>query len=268
MPAHPRSTRKRAVPLLRAYRRKISKSLQLRGLSGTARVALRVALSRLRDLGPSRRRRRAFDSEFDRSLGIDTAGIVNLSELEIQDPAWIYGERYEASPVDQFRSLMQHVPVRPGKFTFIDLGAGKGRVLLLATAYPFAAILGVELSAELCDIARQNISRYPPARWFPGRMEVSCTNAASFRFPPVPSVVFAYNPFGPEVMQSVARGLQESLAADPRELYFVYLTPDHARIIDGVRGLERQATGPDWVIWRSPSQPPRAARSRRDDDSS
>ena len=44
------------------------------------------------------------------------------------------------------------------EFSFVDYGSGKGRVLMLAAAYPFRRILGVEFSESLDRVARDNIA--------------------------------------------------------------------------------------------------------------
>jgi len=52
---------------------------------------------------------------------------------------------------------MQAMPIDLSKFTFIDLGAGKGRALLMASDYLFQKIIGVEFMPELHH-ARRKIS--------------------------------------------------------------------------------------------------------------
>ena len=43
---------------------------------------------------------------------------------------------------------------------FLDLGAGKGRMLLAASRYPFRRVIGVELSDRLAAIARSNVAAF------------------------------------------------------------------------------------------------------------
>ena len=50
------------------------------------------------------------------------------------------------------------------RLTFVDYGAGKGRVLLLASEHPFAAVGGIEFAEELHDDAVMNIAQYPRSR--------------------------------------------------------------------------------------------------------
>ena len=77
-------------------------------------------------------------------------------------------------------------PVAPiDAYTFVDLGAGMGRAMLLAAAYPFRAVVGVELHPTLARIARRNLalwraagrSRAHPCAW-------SAAMPSSFRFLP------------------------------------------------------------------------------------
>ena len=42
------------------------------------------------------------------------------------------------------------------RFTFVDFGAGKGRVLMMACEYPFKQVIGVELSRKLHATASRN----------------------------------------------------------------------------------------------------------------
>ncbi len=41
--------------------------------------------------------------------------------------------------------MMAALPIEFNQFTFIDLGSGKGRTLLMASDFPFRKILGVEI---------------------------------------------------------------------------------------------------------------------------
>ena len=53
---------------------------------------------------------------------------------------------------------------RLSRLSFVDYGAGKGRVLLLASQHPFAAIGGIEFAEELHDDATMNIAQFPRSR--------------------------------------------------------------------------------------------------------
>ena len=108
--------------------------------------------------------RRRRDRAFDETLGVDTAGHLELSALGTIDAASKpYGTHYLPSPVALVRGLLRGLSIRHEDYVFVDLGSGKGRVLLLAAELPFKEIIGVEFSPELHAIALANIERVPAA---------------------------------------------------------------------------------------------------------
>jgi len=45
--------------------------------------------------------------------------------------------------------VLEKLSINHSEFTFIDFGSGKGRVLFLASEYPYKKIIGVELARML-----------------------------------------------------------------------------------------------------------------------
>jgi SAM-dependent methyltransferase len=104
--------------------------------------------------------RRRRDRIFDETQGVDTAGYIELTALRTIDvAAKPFGAHYLPSPVAFVRKLLRGLNIRYESYVFVDLGSGKGRVLLLAAELPFKEIIGVEFSPELHAIARSNIAR-------------------------------------------------------------------------------------------------------------
>jgi SAM-dependent methyltransferase len=117
------------------------------------------------------------------------------------------------------------------EFTFVDLGCGKGRALLVAAQLGFRQVIGVEFADELPEIAREN------ARIMGfGEITVIQGDAGEFRFPAGDLVVFLYNPFWIPVMRRVVENLRR---ADYGRLFVLYLTPKIPEILDEAAFLER-----------------------------
>ncbi len=177
---------------------------------------------------------------FDEQFGVDTSGLAY--ELPSGHAHDSYNNGYFAVAPSVFRSVMQTLPDRLGldyrRFSFVDLGSGKGRALLLAQDYPFREIIGVELSPELESVSRANISRYTGGRY---RVPVSSIqgDATEFEWPPVPLIIYLWNSFTGPVMEQVLRNLEASLAQLPRELYLVYIHPELESILEGLPWLNR-----------------------------
>ena len=98
------------------------------------------------ELGRSTLRRRQFESP--------------LRELAIQSPNAKWGLPYAPTRPAFFEQVVGSLPVRLNDYDFIDLGAGKGLALFLASKYPFKSITGVEYSKVLVNQATENISSY------------------------------------------------------------------------------------------------------------
>ena len=96
-------------------------------------------------------------SEFDRKHCADTEEIREIGSLGIESDNVMYAVRYQPSPGDLAETLLNGLEIDYSKFTFLDYGAGKGKVLLIAGMKPFKAVIGVEFSEELQQIATKNI---------------------------------------------------------------------------------------------------------------
>src|SRR5512144_325679 len=96
---------------------------------------------------------------FDRRHGVDTQTEIPMTALSCRNNAH---ERigYVPTPVKHFAFAMGLVPRPLDCWSFLDIGSGKGRAVLLAIGYPFRRVTGVELAPELHAIAQDNLRRY------------------------------------------------------------------------------------------------------------
>ena len=164
------------------------------------------------------------DSSFDRQFGTDTGGRVPTTELDIEDSAARDAAvLYLPSPARVTRWALQTLALDYRSHTFVDLGCGKGRVLLVASEFPFSRIIGVELSPRLAEIARENVRRYTPTTRKCWTVDVHQVDAARFSFPPTDLLIHLYHPFEPPVLKEVLSQLERSLAAHPRRVTVAYL---------------------------------------------
>lgn len=157
------------------------------------------------------------DREFDASYGVDTGGYTYLRSLKISSPNRQNGHSHIAADPEEFAAAIAALDVDLSRFTFIDLGSGKGRALMLASEYPFECIIGVEFAESLVEIARRNIKD--------SRIETLYADVTEYELPPVPTILFLYNPFGEAIMDVVAQRTAASLVKSPRELLVLYLNP-------------------------------------------
>jgi SAM-dependent methyltransferase len=174
-----------------------------------------------RNLMPSGRRA---GQRFDAVHGVTTEALIFLGELDPENvgPGIEFATHYEATPVHDAQRLLDASPLVPERSTFVDVGSGMGRVVLLASQRPFRQIVGVEISPALHEIARENRARFQAADVRCKDVRLVRADAASFTFPRGDLVVYLYNPFRSEVFEPMLDAL---LSVSGRELVLLYHTP-------------------------------------------
>ena len=172
--------------------------------------------------------------KWDRRHGVDTAGSIQLGALDVVGPHRAKGNEAVCTSPRTFDFIMKSLPCDLKKHTFIDIGSGKSRTLLLASRYPFAEIIGVEFARELVGIARINIERFRNPSQKCRALSVVEADAAAYDFPDTPLVVYFYNPFSKDVFDIVLKNLASSLERHKRDCFIVYGSSSH-RAIDWAR---------------------------------
>jgi SAM-dependent methyltransferase len=190
----------------------------------------------LRDLTPARRRLRYGDLDYDWEHGVSTTWAHPALRTRVREV--LAGRQYMPTEPYLFRSFLAELPIACDRFTFLDLGCGKGRALLLASEWPFRRIVGVELLPELYRIAQENVARFQQGAERQ-RFELHCGDARRFAFPSGPLVIFLFDPFPETVLADVLANLRHSLAAEPREVHIVYENPISEHVLSGESWLQR-----------------------------
>src|ERR1700686_4994716 len=155
-----------------AFARQWRESVRYFGLPRHLRESAGAAWRAILELLPSRRKARFGDLDYDWEHSVDTTR-SNVS-LRTQFLTGLTGRPYFATEPWLFEQIMQAIPANFSRFTFIDLGAGKGRALLMASSYPFQKIVGVEFMPDLYRATQENITRYSNDRQQCRRVEAFC----------------------------------------------------------------------------------------------
>jgi SAM-dependent methyltransferase len=199
-----------------------------------AREGRLVATSRLvaamwdfaRDSTPARLRQRYGDADYDWEHHVDTtSGAVSWRDRLLGAFHSPYQPTEPALFHEMLDALRQQARLHFRDFTFIDLGSGKGRTLLLASDYPFRRIVGVELLPALHQIAQENLQKYGSESQKCFALESICADATAFSFPAEPTVLYLFNPFPESGLQHTLANLEQSLRQNPRPVYVLYHNP-------------------------------------------
>ena len=220
------------------------------GLVRTARAeGWRAALERLGEvlawrLSPARRafvrrleHERRLAREFDTRFGVDTSGEPALTEVGVPAHLARRGHGlYRGIWADLFHAVLGGLSLPVGRLTFVDYGSGKGKALLLAAAYPFRRIVGVEYAPGLHAVSQRNLAlfRAPQQRCF--ALGAERADALEWEPPCEPLLCFFFNPFTDEVMERVLERLSDSWRRVPRDIYLLYVnirdTHEQARVFE------------------------------------
>jgi len=193
------------------------------------------------------RRSRADVDDFDARHGTDTGGFEHIWQFNIQSENARFGTHYRATSERDLVQALTALPEDLRTFTFVDVGCGKGKTLMVAARLGFRSVVGVEFAPELAAIAAANIAKVGI-----GNARVVEGDAAAFTFPDDSLVVYFYNPFSREVMRQVIANLERSPTP---VVYVVYKNPTYADSVLDASGFLTRLGGlqkaSNIQIWRS-----------------
>jgi SAM-dependent methyltransferase len=211
------------------------------GFGTTLRNTFRELWEFLRESTPAQRRSRYGDVEYDWDYRVDTtSATVNWRERLLGH----FHSPYQPTEPALFKEMMTSLETDCPEidfqdFTFIDAGSGKGRVLLMASDYPFRRILGVELLPDLNRVAVENIGAYKGDLQRCFAIETVQGDARKFVFPPEPIVLYLFNPLTEPGLSELISNLERSLKENPRIVYMLYHNPLLQRLLAGSSALRR-----------------------------
>ncbi|MGH6840317.1 MAG: class I SAM-dependent methyltransferase [Methylocella sp.] len=184
--------------------REVVPKIAREGPINAARAALRFVFTPRRPIG----------EEFDARYRTDTAGNDPLWRYRIASKNAVFGTNYGPSDEGDFLRALKMVEEDFSTMTFIDVGCGKGKPLLLASDLGFKQLVGVEFVLELVEVARKNLMNKNISNG-----TILYADAAEYEFPDSDCVVYLGNPFERPVMTKVIANLAK---IKHRKIYVVY----------------------------------------------
>jgi hypothetical protein len=231
----------------KAFIRHWRDSVRHYGLARTLKQLAESLYRLLLESLPGRRKAKFGDLDYDWDHAVNTTR-SNVS-FRTQLLAALTGHQYFPSEPWIFEEIIQALPPNRGDFTFIDLGSGKGRVLLLAAAHDLRRIIGLEFLPELHRIAMANIAKFlETAR--DASIESFCLDARDFSFPHEPLVIYLFNPFPQDVFSAVLANLKQSFDAHPRPIWIAYRFPEFEALLQQSQWLEKVAGTDQWAVYK------------------
>ena len=143
----------------------------------------------------------------------------------------------------RFQQVMEYWiadETHPGieNYSFVDLGCGKGRAVLMASSFRFRRGGGSRVAPGLAGIAESNLAAWTAA----GERFVRCGSSARMRpsscFPSGHCLLYLFNPFAAPVMKQLIERIEAEFADRPGMLDLIYFNPESAELLDAHGGFE------------------------------
>jgi predicted RNA methylase len=185
---------------------------------------------------------------WDQANGVRTSGLIAGRDLKSGHAHDRHATAYYGVAPSVFAALVSlWRKTQPAgtieQTTFVDVGAGMGRGMLLAAEMPFRQVIGVELHPVLARRARRNLAVWRSAGRTKSPMRLLCGDAVDFRFPAGICVAFLFNPFGATVMRRCLRNVLTAFESRPGELDILYVNNEQEGIFEQQRGFVRLFLG-------------------------
>jgi hypothetical protein len=173
---------------------------------------------------------------FDRKYGVETALELPLESVGVPPAAAARGNGvYRPLTEKLFRAAIGASGIDATKFTFVDIGSGKGKVLFMAADHPFKRIVGIEYASGLHEIALRNVAAYRSETQKCKAIEPVHADALQYALPDGPLLLFIFNALAKEIMRELLNKLDCGEAAQPqRPILAIYTNVRNVREVGGV----------------------------------
>ena len=167
----------------------------------------------------------ALEILFDRLNGINTRGVVTLKDLGVDEE-----ERVHYVPSGWLTLIrLSKIITFSEQDVFVDFGAGKGRVVVMAARYfPFKKVIGVEIAPDLSRIAQDNVDKNR-RKLKCKSVEVVTNDVLQYEIPPDITIAYLYSPFTGSIFREVIDRIGSTLKhRDDRRLWVVLQRPKNS----------------------------------------
>jgi 16S rRNA G966 N2-methylase RsmD len=178
---------------------------------------------------------------FDVEFGVRTSGLIAGRHLKSGHRHDRHVTAYYGVAPSVFHAVIrrwQRIVSAPWmrETTFVDLGAGMGRAVLLASEIKFKSVVGVELHPTLARIARKNVGLWRAAGRERAPIRIIEGDAVEFALPAGPIVMFLFNPFGAAVLRRLLNGWRKNSTND---LDLIYVNNEQEAVLESEHGWNR-----------------------------
>jgi len=160
---------------------------------------------------------------FDLKHGLDTKPHLDMATaikkgLKYEDR--FHGSKYSDTSLLALRDLFSALDINSDSI-LLDVGCGKGLVLLTALEFGFKEIRGFDHSQFLCDIAINNCLKYQKKLGTNTTVKINGVSAIDYQFQDDENILYLYNPFDDYISEKFLEIVESSLNRNKRKMLII-----------------------------------------------
>ena len=113
---------------------------------------------------------------------------------------------------------------KKNELILIDIGCGKGKVLLVASDFEFKKIIGIDLSKKLLNICKKNINNYKNLNEKKKLIKLKQINALKYKITNE-NVFYFFDPFAEKILNKFLKKIIQSFKKNKRIIYIIFANP-------------------------------------------
>lgn len=161
---------------------------------------------------------------------INTVKPENLRKLTIREGDISKSSPYEAVSYYLLETILESFRKFSNASSIVDLGCGKGRVMVAAAYFGFVSVTGIDFAKELCEESEKNMKKIED-KFYNLKWKVICKDILNYKIEANNEVFFINNPFEKEILNKFLEKLEMSLKNYPRTVWFLYAIPVHLDLL-------------------------------------
>lgn len=139
----------------------------------------------------------------DLSRGLIAHDFLDPKKELPNHPSSLHANYYQPIRTHSFLKVLELIDKVDG-YTFIDIGSGTGKALILAAEYGFKNVLGIEFVPTLCELSRKNINKF--SKDFPKvKFEIIEDDFRNCDFGDSKCIFLLNDPFDDELMEEFVK---------------------------------------------------------------
>ena len=127
---------------------------------------------------------------------------------------------YAPSYYSPLKKIFSLIPNK-SELNFVDIGCGKGKVLLIASLFGFKKISGIDIDNKLLKISKKNISIFQKITKKKIKINLAKIDARQYNIEN-DNVFYFFNPFSHVVLNVILRAIKTN---GKKETYIIYCAP-------------------------------------------